>query len=103
MGAGFRRVAITDDDADGFTTAGPELYDEPLPQGIEGADEHEEHDSQLDGEVNLLLARGMSVTRIAAYLEISEAAASAADRSSDDDDDFRQTPAEAYGLEPDYE
>jgi hypothetical protein len=99
--AGFRRVAITDDDAEGFTTAGPELYEEPVPQGHEH--EHEQHDSQLDGEVNLLLARGMSVTKIAAYLEISEAAVSAADRSPEDDDDFRQTPAEAYGLEPDHE
>jgi hypothetical protein len=100
--AGIRRVAITDD-AEGYVSAGPELYDEPLYRGHED-DEDDEEDEQEDcllgNEVNALLGRGWTVPAIARYLGVSEAKVEGAD-TSPDDDEFRQTPEEAYGLEPD--
>ena len=103
MEAGIRRVAI-DDDASTYVSAGYETYDEGTACGEDPYDDESE-DWALSSEVNALRAQGWSAAQVATYLQVSESEVAEVDRSSDDDDndDFRQTPEEAYGLEPDSE
>jgi hypothetical protein len=72
--AGIRRVAITDDDAEGYVSAGPELYDEPPYRGHED-DIEDGHDydaeERFEADVAKLREEGWSVERIALELRAS--------------------------------
>lgn len=95
----MRRVAI-ENDALTYVSTGPELVPEDLSTYVDPNDD-DPGDLPLESEVEALIGEGWTARTIAGYLGISETRVH--EICPEHDDDFRQTPAEVYGLEPEAE
>jgi hypothetical protein len=96
--AGIRRVVI-DDDAEGYVSPGPELYDEPPYRGHEDdVDDgyNYEAEEQFEADVVKLREEGWSVERIALELRASNDEVKAV--LSPEEDPNAEGVAYAYGT-----